>query len=96
MGQPEGVTLPMMGWNDVNDDLPPAGEAYTHDAFEAGMETCPIEGCDGLLTRVNVVSETAHDPDTEHIETLEVSCRECQRVLSKAESVVYHPPPGGH
>jgi hypothetical protein len=92
MDHPEGVRLPGMGWNDVNADLPPAGEAYSHDAFAAGMETCPLDGCEGLLTRVSVVSETPHDPETEHLDTLEVTCRGCQRVLYKSEQVVYDHP----
>jgi hypothetical protein len=84
-----GISLPAMGF-EVNGDLPPAGEQYSHDAFEPGMEECPVGNCEGELTRVEVVSERADGGEpSNHIDTLEVSCRSCQRVLYKAESVAY-------
>lgn len=90
-----GVSLPAIG-SEVNGDLPPAGEPYSHDEFEPGMERCPIEDCDGHLARVNVVGDLADGSSpSEHLDTIEVSCRSCRRVLFKSESVVYDQPDDG-
>ena len=84
-----GVSLPMIGM-DVNEDLPPAGVPYTHDDFSAGQDQCPVDQCEGKLNRVKVVAEDpSYGAPHSHIETLEVSCLECQRVLFKTGSVDY-------
>ena len=84
-----GIELPAVGM-DVNGGIPPAGEPYCHDEFEPHMERCPVDDCGGSLTRTKVVADSGSgDEQASHVDTIEVTCQSCQRVLLKSESVVY-------
>jgi len=83
-----GVSLPMIGM-DVNEHLPPAGEPYAHEDFRVGTDRCPVNNCEGQLNRVKVMAEDPNSGAPSHIETLEVSCLECQRIVFKTNSVEY-------
>lgn len=85
-----GINIPA-GGHDENGNLPPAGESYSHDEYGPRMERCPIDGCDGSLTRTKVVTDSGEgDNPVETLDTVEARCGICQRVLYKSEQVVYN------
>lgn len=84
-----GISLPAVGF-DVNGDIPPTGEPFNHEDFRHGIDRCPVDDCEGQLSRVKVVSDDGDGGESmNHLKTIEVSCQSCQRVLYKSESVVY-------